>query len=676
MAGRRLDLERTEIQRAARRTRSFAGSIHLALQSIQEDKTMKSLIKCLALAFAIATAAVVHADVVYDNSSLRGVPEQFAGMQYEFGEEIVLAGNGTYIITNFQYEFFGYGPDFANGNAQVRLRFYQNDGLSGTPGSLIFDSGASPVSETTLEGAVLEYRGIHVGVPKNFTWTVEFTGLTPQSIAGLQSAGLDLYQVPTVGLTYDDYWEKSGPGGTWELRLPQAGQPRINFGCRVQAVYTGAATITQPPQSTTICPNGTATLSVTAIGSSPLAYQWFKGVNPISGATASNLVLNGSTPGVLDNYSVRVTNAFGMVQSTPAIVSAEAITPMYGVVVYDNSATRETPQRFSESDYEFGDEIVLAGTISDSTWEITNFKFEYFGYGIDFTNGNVQVALRFYANDGVDGRPGTQLYSSGYSVIPPTGPGGSVLEYNGLSVILPARNFTWTVDFVGLGPASSGGLQGGGLDLYGPPTIGQNYNDFWERSGPGLSWKLRSPAPGQPPINFGARAEATITGPPVITKQPTSLVVCLGDSATLSVNAIGSSRLTYQWYHNGSSVPNATNNTFSIAWVDTNETGGYSVMINSCLGATTSQAVSLNVSDPSQTSPCLRIERGASGFAIVSWTAFYGSAWTLQEAITPDGPGNPVPWVNSSATPTLMGSRYTVTVPTTLVMRVYRLKKP
>lgn len=627
---------------------------------------------CLSLALMFAIAFSASASIVYDNSTQRGNPEHFAGTEYEFGEEIILAGNGIYTVTNFQYEFFGHGPDFTNGNAKVRLRFYQNDGPLGRPSTLLYDSGVSSVSETAADGAVLEYAGLNVNVPKNFTWTVEFTGLTPQSVAGLQSAGLDLYQIPTVGLTYDDYWEKSGLGGTWDLRGPAAGEPRINFGCRVQATYVGPPAITEAPQNTVVCPGATATFSVTAIGTPPLSYQWFKAGSPMVGETTSNLNVSSSAPGAYANYSVLVTNSAGSVMSAPASLSPESITPMTNVVVYDNFSTRETPTRFGDSDYEFGDEIVLAGS---GTWNITNFKFEYYGYGASFTNNHVQLALRFYNNDGPNGTPGTLIYNSGYSIVPPTGSSGRVLEYAGLDVSVPAH-FTWTVDFVGIGPSSSGGLQGRGLDLYGPPTIGYGYDDYWERSGPGMNWVLRAPLPGYPAINFGARAEATVTGAPYVTQQPRSVTVCRGDSATLSVEAIGSNHLMYQWFHGSASIAFATNSSFTIFMVNTNDLGSYTVVVDNCLGSVTSQPATVTVPDPNQSSPCLRIEKGVPGSAIVSWTAFFGPAWILQETATLNPPGPPFPFSDSAYSPTLIGSRYIVTLPTPPLMRVYRLRKP
>src|SRR5262249_34551708 len=89
------------------------------------------------------------------------------------------------------------------------------------------------------------------------------------------------------------------------------------------------------------------------------------------------------------------------------ILVAVCLPTARGDILYNNSSTRETPERFAHSGFEFGDEIILAGSVNE--YIITNFQFEYFGFGPDFTNGNAFVTLRFYKNDGVDGIPNTKI---------------------------------------------------------------------------------------------------------------------------------------------------------------------------------------------------------------------------------------------------------------------------
>jgi hypothetical protein len=290
---------------------------------------MKQQLTQLMVGLALAANAfVASADVVYDNSSVRSHPERLPSRNFEFGEEIILAGNGTWVLTNFQFEYFGFGPDFRNGSAKVQFRIYRNNGPidpngAPTPGTLLYDSGIGPVDGTGNDGNVLEYHDLAIAVPKNFTWTVQFTGLTAEgSAGGLQFAGLDLYQFPTIGQTYDDYWEKTGVGpGGWQLLKAKPGDILpINFGCRVQATYSGPPEITVKPESTNIecLSDTTVAFNVVAIGTPPLTYQWSKDGSPLLGETGSSLVIPHADVSDLGSYTVKVTNGQGSQTSTPA----------------------------------------------------------------------------------------------------------------------------------------------------------------------------------------------------------------------------------------------------------------------------------------------------------------------------------------------------------------------
>jgi len=201
--------------------------------------------------------------------------------------------------------------------------------------TVLYDSGVGPVDGTGNDGNVLEYHDLAVAVPKSFTWTVAFSGLTQGSAGGLQFAGLDLYQFPTIGQTYDDYWEKTGVGpGGWQLLKAKPGDVLpINFGCRVQATYSGPPEITVPPQSTSVecLSDTTVVFNVGAIGTAPLSYQWFKGGAPILGATDSSLEIEHVAAGDLGSYTVKVINGLGNQTSAPATLSILGVLPCFRI---------------------------------------------------------------------------------------------------------------------------------------------------------------------------------------------------------------------------------------------------------------------------------------------------------------------------------------------------------
>ncbi|MBI5772750.1 MAG: immunoglobulin domain-containing protein [Verrucomicrobia bacterium] len=79
--------------------------------------------------------------------------------------------------------------------------------------------------------------------------------------------------------------------------------------------------ITLQPQSQTSTSGGAATFIVEATGTPPLAYQWFFGSNALAGATNATLALTSVARSHSGHYAVAVTNAFGSVTSSNALLS-------------------------------------------------------------------------------------------------------------------------------------------------------------------------------------------------------------------------------------------------------------------------------------------------------------------------------------------------------------------
>lgn len=101
--------------------------------------------------------------------------------------------------------------------------------------------------------------------------------------------------------------------------------PTTNDTWELQAV--DRPLINEPPASQFRLAGETASFSVTAVGPGTLSYQWLRDGLPlvnggrISGATATNLLINNVNNGDAATYSVRVTNACGATYSVPAILT-------------------------------------------------------------------------------------------------------------------------------------------------------------------------------------------------------------------------------------------------------------------------------------------------------------------------------------------------------------------
>ncbi|MDB6057395.1 MAG: hypothetical protein JWO95_1239 [Verrucomicrobiales bacterium] len=75
-----------------------------------------------------------------------------------------------------------------------------------------------------------------------------------------------------------------------------------------------------------------------------------------------------------------------------------------------------------------------------------------------------------------------------------------------------------------------------------------------------------------------------------IAQQPVDTIAVVGDSATLSINAISGSPLLYQWRKNGTNIADATDSSFTINTTLEADSGTYDVVLTDVSSATTTSA--------------------------------------------------------------------------------------
>ena len=85
---------------------------------------------------------------------------------------------------------------------------------------------------------------------------------------------------------------------------------------------------------------------------------------------------------------------------------------------------------------------------------------------------------------------------------------------------------------------------------------------------------------------------------PEIISQPTNAVIIAGEPVGFTVVARGTSPLSYQWLNAVGPITNATNASFVIASAQTNDTGGYHVIVSNPYAVTTSSVAQLFVYIP------------------------------------------------------------------------------
>ena len=94
-------------------------------------------------------------------------------------------------------------------------------------------------------------------------------------------------------------------------------------------------------------------------------------------------------------------------------------------------------------------------------------------------------------------------------------------------------------------------------------------------------------------------AYLTVIDPPVITAQPTNLLVLQGTNVAFGVTLTGSAPFfCYQWQLNGTNIWDATNAIYTIFAVTTNMAGNYAVVVTNAAGSVGSSSAALTVVVP------------------------------------------------------------------------------
>jgi sugar lactone lactonase YvrE len=132
-----------------------------------------------------------------------------------------------------------------------------------------------------------------------------------------------------------------------------------------------------------------------------------------------------------------------------------------------------------------------------------------------------------------------------------------------------------------------------------------------------------------------AIATLTVVSLPVIVTQPQSQTAGIGQTVTLSVNAVGAPAPTYQWLFNGQAISGATGSTLVLTNVQPSASGTYSVRVTNTLGSATSVAATLTVDAVRIVNLSIRTPLVASEPLIVGFVASGGSKSLLVRAVGP-----------------------------------------
>jgi hypothetical protein len=112
-------------------------------------------------------------------------------------------------------------------------------------------------------------------------------------------------------------------------------------------VIQSSPVILTNPVSLTLPASSNATFTVTAVGSQPLAYQWFFNNSPIAGAAAVQYSLSGIQSSNTGNYQVVVTNSLGAATSSVATLTVTPRAPYFVVQPVGASVSAGSSRTFT-----------------------------------------------------------------------------------------------------------------------------------------------------------------------------------------------------------------------------------------------------------------------------------------------------------------------------------------
>ena len=312
-------------------------------------------------------------------------------------------------------------------------------------------------------------------------------------------------------------------------------------------------TLLSQPQSQALLKGGTASFSITASGTDPLAYQWWFNGSPIPGATLTNYTLNNIQATNAGGYSVVITNAYGSITSSVAsltVLFPPTLVSQPQSVLLTNGGTASFSVTASGTDplaYQWWfNGAIIPGAVGTNYSLATVDPTNEGNYQVVITNayGSVTssvVTLGLVFTPAILTQPQSQAQVYGSNVNFAVSASGT-----------PALGYQWWFN--------GNKIPGATLTNYAIATV--------QSSNAGTYSVVITNAYGSVTSSVATLEVAAI----LILTQPQSLYLAAGSNGSFGVTVAGTPPFTYQWLFNGSPI----NTQLNISTVAGTGIGGYS----------------------------------------------------------------------------------------------------
>jgi uncharacterized protein YpmS len=484
-----------------------------------------------------------------------------------------------------------------------------------------------------------------------------------QAVSQSQSASFSVAAGGTAPLSYQ--WNFSGAAVSAatnatltlsDVQTTQAGNYTVvvsnSWGSVTSAV--AALTVYVPPEITTqpksqpVALGQNISFSVAASGTAPFTYQWyFDGLSLGWWGQSSTLTLNNVSILNIGNYTVVVANTAGYTTSAAAALTVD-YSPGIQTQPQNQSVMQSQNASFS---------VVASGSAPFS------YQWSFDGAAISgATNASLTLT-------------DVQTSQAGSYTVVVTNPVGSVTSQAAtLTVNVPASITTQ--------PQSQWVTQGQNVSLSVAAGGTAPLTYQWYFNGSSLGQAGRSATLSVNNINtnntgnytvvvqnqWGSATSAVATlafmVPPVITTQPQSQTVILGQNAAFSVSATSTGALSYQWILNGTAMSGDTNATLALTNIQVTDDGSYLVVVTNNAGSITSAVATLTVLVPPgiQTQPnnlTVTLGQNASFSVVANGSAPFSYQWNFDGTAMS---GDTNAWLTLTNVQTSQSGSYTVVV--------------